>query len=127
MLLEEDLAAWFLSEGITTPIWYDEFPDNAPHRCHVIAISGGLGTTLEDHAERPTITIQTRGVSPGDAKALHIQIDRAWMDAEPGFPVGDYYLIAKGRIGGATQGTYVRTDDQKRSIRAANYWAEIER
>jgi hypothetical protein len=103
------------------------FPDGAPHRCHLIAISGGLGTTLEDIAERPTITIQTRGVNALDARDSHAEIDRAWMDAAPGFAVGDYYLIAKGRIGGATQGTYVRTDDLNRVIRAANYWCEIER
>jgi hypothetical protein len=105
------------------------FPDGQPHRCHLISISGGLGTTLEDYAERPTLTIQTRGApnSGGEARDLHAEIDRAWMDAAPGFAVGDYYLIAKGRIGGAAQGTYVRTDDLNRVIRAANYWCEIER
>jgi hypothetical protein len=63
----------------------------------------------------------------GEPKYLHAELDRVFMDANPGFAVGDYHLVAKGRIGGATQGSYVRTDDQRRAIRAANYWCEIER
>jgi hypothetical protein len=135
VLKEEDLAAYIAAQGIETPIWYDVFPDGTPHECHVIAVSGGLGTALEGVLERPTLTVQTRGYDPANpglsakrARDLHAAFDAAFMDGpHPSTLANGDRLIRKERVGGATQGTYVRTDDTNRVYRAGNYYVEVER
>lgn len=125
MLLEEDLAAWFASEGITTPISYDVLPDESPVRVCALSVSGGLGLTLEQALDKPTFQILTRGANGIDARDMALEFDEAWLNAEPGFYIGDSYVVDKGRFGGPP--AYVATDERRRVLRAATYWCEIER
>ncbi len=125
MLEYAALAEWFADQGITTAFSYDTLPDETPNRAHAIAITGGLGLTLEQAFDRPTFQILTRGVNGSDAFDLAMAIDDAWLDAEPGFNIGDYYVIDKGRFGGPP--AYVATDDRRRVLRAATYYLEIAR
>lgn len=128
MLEESALAAWFATQGITTPFSLDEVPSSGPNRVYIISVSGGLGETLEQYAERPTFEILTRGVNGGDAVDLMAALDRAWMNANPGFAVGGYYLIDKGRLAGATQGRFVsKNPNNGFTFRSNTYWCEIER
>jgi hypothetical protein len=121
------LAAWFETEaGITTPFELDLLPDAGPTRCIAISVTGGLGFTGgEQTFDRPTFQLMTRGVNPTDARDLALELDRAFIDAEPGFYLGDFYCVDKGRFGGPP--AYVATDDRRRVLRAATYYIEIER
>jgi hypothetical protein len=119
------LAEFFADAGISTPFSYDTLPDETPHRAVAISITGGLGLTLEQAFDRPTFQILTRGVNGSDAFDLAMEIDDALLDAEPGFDLGGYRVIDKGRFGGPP--AYVATDDRKRVLRAATYYMEIER
>src|SRR5215218_4880652 len=121
VLKEEDLAAWFASVGITTPISYDTLPDESPTNVHAVSVSGGLGLELEDTLEKPTFTVLTRGSSGGVARDLHAALDQAWIDADPDFLIGEFRVLGKGRVGGATQGSYVLNDENRRVVRSANY------
>ncbi len=125
MLSYSALASWFSGKGISTPASYDTLPDETPNRAYAISITGGLGLTLEQAFDRPTFQILTRGVNGSDAFDLAMAIDEAWLDAEPGFDLGGYYVIDKGRFGGPP--AYVATDDRRRVLRAATYYLEIAR
>ena len=125
MFREEDFAAWCLSAGIATPVSYDELPDKEPHRAHAVSVTGGLGLTVEQSFDRPTFQMMSRGVNGKDARDMALAFDKAWLDADPGFYVGDFWVADKGRFGGPP--AYVATDDRNRVLRAATYWCEIER
>jgi hypothetical protein len=128
MLKEEDLVAWFASQGITTPISYDVLPDEAPANVSAISISGGLGLSLEHHFDRPTFSVLTRagGSQAGlTARNNAIAIDEAFLNAESNFQLGDYWVVGKGRFGGPP--AYVATDEKNRVLRSATYWMQIER
>jgi hypothetical protein len=119
------LAEWFADQGITTPFSYDTLPDASPINVHGISITGGLGLTLEQVFDRVTFQVLTRGNNGGTAFTNAMAIDSAWLDAEPGFNIGDYRVVDKGRFGGPP--AYVATDDRSRVLRAATYYLEIER
>lgn len=128
MLKEDDLFAWFATQGITIPFSHDQVPATGPNRVHILSITGGLGETLEEEAEQPTFQVLTRGVNGGDAIELMTELDQAWMNANPGFDVGGYWLIRKGRLAGATQGRFVsRNPNNGYVFRSNTYWCEIER
>ena len=125
MLKEEALAAWFASAGIVVPFSYDALPDKEPNRAHAVSITGGLGLTVEQLFDRPTFSVLTRGANGRDARDMALAVDGAWLDADPGFYVGGFWVVDKGRFGGPP--AYVATDDRGRVLRAATYWCEIER
>lgn len=131
MFLEEDFIAWVAAQGITRPGYEDDLPDAppqgqpGPHRAYSVAISGGLGTELGDFLDRPTFTVLTRGVSRRDARDGALEIDGAWLDAEPMIFIGDYQLKGKGRFGGPP--AFVAIDDDGHVLRAATYWCRIVR
>ncbi len=128
MLKEEDLAAWFASQGITTPMSYDKLPDESPANVSAISISGGVGLTVEQHFDRPTFSILTRagGSTAGlTARDNALAIDQAWLNAEPPFYIGAYWVTDKGRFSGPP--AYVATDERNRVLRAATYYCEIAR
>jgi hypothetical protein len=125
MLLESDLAAWFATQGITTPFWYDAIGDLAPVNVSAISISGGLGLTLEHVFDRPTFNILTRGSDGGVAATNARAIDEAFLNGPVNFQLGDYWVVGKGRFGGPP--AYVATDERNRVLRSATYWIEIER
>jgi hypothetical protein len=119
------LAEWFADQGITTPFSYDSLPDETPTNAYAISITGGLGLTVEQAFDRPTFQILTRGSNGAVAFLNAMAVDDAILDAEPGFDIGDYRVIDKGRFGGPP--AYVATDDRRRVLRAATYYLEIER
>jgi hypothetical protein len=125
MLKEEDLAAWFATQGITTPFWYDSISDLAPVNVAAISISGGLGLTLDDKFDRPTFNIMTRGSDGGVAVVNARAIDEAWLNGPVNFSLGGYWVVGKGRLGGPP--AYVATDAKNRVLRSATYWVQIER
>lgn len=125
MLLEENLAAWLASRDITVSVSFDSLPDREPNRAVALSVSGGLGLSVEQAFDRPTVSVLTRGANGKDARDLALQIDRAILDAEPGFLVGDSWVVDKGRFGGPP--SYVATDDRRRVLRSATYYFEIER
>lgn len=128
MLDETALAAWFAAQGITTPFSYDNVPASGPPNVFIISITGGLGETLEQAAERPTFEVLIRGNNGASAVEQMAALDRAWMNANPGFAVGDYYLIDKGRLAGASQGRFVsQNSNNGYTFRSNTYWCEIER
>ena len=124
-LKEEDLAAWLRSEGVKVAISYDSLPDREPHRAAAVSVSGGLGLTVEQAFDRPTVSVLTRGANGRDARDTALAIDAAILDADPGFRVGDSWVADKGRFGGPP--SYVATDDRSRVLRSATYWFEVER
>ena len=127
MLLEEELAQWLRDRGITAPISYDYLPDAEPHTAVAISISGGLGMTLEQQLDRPTVSVLTRAPNGRAARDLGIQLDRAMLDPDPGFtlePSGTR-VSDKGRFGGPP--SFVAIDDRSRVVRNAIYWMEVTR
>ena len=124
MLTYPALAAWAAAQGLTTPISYDTLPED-PTGCYAISITGGLGLTVEQAFDRPTFQVMTRAQNGLAAFELAMAFDDAWLDAEPGFDLGDYRVVDKGRFGGPP--AYVATDDRRRILRAATYYCEISR
>lgn len=128
MLKEEDIAAFFAAQGITTPFSYDKLPDESPANVSAISVSGGLGLEAEDTLDKPTFSILTRaggGQAGLTARDNALAIDQAWLDGPVNFQLGDYWVVGKGRFGG--QPAYVATDERGRVLRSATYWVRIER
>lgn len=128
MLKEEDLVAYFVARGITTPFSYDKLPDESPANISAISISGGLGLAVEDTFDRPTFSILTRagGSQAGlTARDNALAIDAAWLDGGVNFSLGGYWVVGKGRFGGPP--AYVVDDERQRVLRSATYWVQIER
>lgn len=125
MLKEEDLAAWFASLGITTPMSYDVLPDEAPTTVCAISVSGGLGLDLEETMDRPTFQLLTRGSNGMVARDTALALDEAFLNASPMTQIGGYTVAGKGRFGGPPG--YVATDEMRRVLRSATYWLRIER
>jgi hypothetical protein len=125
VLKEEDLAAFFAARGISTPFSYDTLPDASPTRVHALGVTGGLGLAVEQFFDRPTFQVLTRGANGVDARDMALEVDAAWLDADPGFYIGDFWVTDKGRFGGPP--SYVATDERNRVLRAATYYCEIER
>lgn len=122
---EEDFAAWLRSRGVAAPISYDSLPDKEPHRAIAISVSGGLGLSVEESFDRPTISVLVRGPSGKDARDAALAVDDAILDADPGFWIGSSWVARKGRFGGPP--SYVATDDRGRVVRSCTYWFEISR
>lgn len=56
---------------------------------------------------------------------MAMAVDDAWMDAEPGFDLGGFWVVDKGRFGGPP--AWVGFQDNNKPVRAATYYAEVAR
>lgn len=117
-----------MDAGLSFAVSEDELPEGAPHDTVAIAISGGLGRSVEGAFDRVTFSALFRGGNGGIAEEMGREFDRLWLDSPNGFLMGDAWVIGKGRFGGPP--AYVGRDQSEqypnRYLRQATYYVEIE-
>ena len=119
--------AWLQDEGITTPISYDEQPED-PTNHYLLRATGGFGTTMEDAFDRPSFQVLIRGSSGEVAYTLAKTFDDLMLSDEArNFALGDAWVLKIARIGGGP--TYLGLDNPERNRPeySSNYFLEISR
>lgn len=118
------LKAWLL-ENIESgaPIHTDRIPDNG--RFVKITIGGSAGGLQNEGLfDAPTFQIQCRGGENNydDAENIALEIDSVIIQAPNNFMMGDVYVQAFDRVGGAPQALQLQ-DAQARHVFTCNYFA----